>query len=112
MVNKQNLQPVRTKEEARERGRNGGIKSGQARREKKLLSEFYGEVLADLYKVDARKGDSAKNIIKKILARGDSASVSMLKEMREATEGSKVEHTGNIPVQIIIEGVKTEDTGP
>ena len=28
----ENLQPVKTKEEARERGRNGGIKSGEAKR--------------------------------------------------------------------------------
>ena len=37
---KQNLTPVRTKEEARERGRNGGIKSGEARRKKKSLKEM------------------------------------------------------------------------
>ena len=30
-----NLNPVRTKEEAKERGRNGGIKSGEARRRKR-----------------------------------------------------------------------------
>ena len=30
-----NLKPVRTKEEAKERGRNGGVKSGEARRRKR-----------------------------------------------------------------------------
>lgn len=39
MTNESNLNPVRTKEEARERGRNGGIASGKARREKKLMRE-------------------------------------------------------------------------
>ena len=39
MANEQNLQPVRTKKEARERGKNGGIKSGEARRERKSLRE-------------------------------------------------------------------------
>lgn len=34
-----NLQPVRSKEEARERGRNGGIASGVARRRKRALRE-------------------------------------------------------------------------
>lgn len=34
-----NLKPVRTKEEARERGRNGGIASGVARRRKRALRE-------------------------------------------------------------------------
>ena len=31
----ENLDPVRTKEEAKKRGRNGGIKSGEARRNKR-----------------------------------------------------------------------------
>lgn len=35
MHNQDNLQPVRSKEEARERGKNGGIASGKARREKR-----------------------------------------------------------------------------
>lgn len=39
MANEQNLQPVRTKEEARERGRNGGIASGKARKENKLIKD-------------------------------------------------------------------------
>lgn len=34
MANNENLKPVRTKNEARERGRNGGKKSGEARRRK------------------------------------------------------------------------------
>lgn len=34
-VSVENLKPVRSKEEARERGRAGGIKSGEARRRKK-----------------------------------------------------------------------------
>ena len=33
------LNPVRTKEEAKKRGRNGGIKSGEARRAKKSMRE-------------------------------------------------------------------------
>ena len=35
-----NLDPVRTKDEARKRGRNGGIASGEARRKKKSLREW------------------------------------------------------------------------
>ena len=89
-----NLKPVKTTEEARARGKQGGIKSGQVRRERKLLSDIYGEVLSELYEVDAKKGTPAKNIIKQILARTDNASVSMLKEIREATEGNKLEISG------------------
>ena len=39
MANPQNLEPARTKSEARERGRNGGIKSGESRRKKKTMRE-------------------------------------------------------------------------
>lgn len=35
----EHLKPVRTKEEARERGRKGGIKSGEKRRERKTIRE-------------------------------------------------------------------------
>ncbi len=36
----ENLRPVQTKEEARERGRNGGVKSGEVRRQKKNMREM------------------------------------------------------------------------
>lgn len=39
MANEQNLRPPRTKKEARERGKQGGIKSGEARRKKKAMKE-------------------------------------------------------------------------
>lgn len=39
MANEQNLKPVRTEKEAREKGRNGGIKSGEARRRKRNMRE-------------------------------------------------------------------------
>ena len=38
-LNPQNLDPVRTKEEARKRGSNGGKKSGESRRKKKTMRE-------------------------------------------------------------------------
>ena len=40
-----NLKPVRSKSEARERGKKGGIASGAARREKKALRETMEEML-------------------------------------------------------------------
>lgn len=39
MASINNLKPVRTKEEARKRGKNGGKASGEARRERKALKE-------------------------------------------------------------------------
>jgi len=40
MANAENLKPVRTKSEARKRGRNGGIKSGESRRKAKSYQEL------------------------------------------------------------------------
>lgn len=51
-MNESNLKPVRTKEEARERGRRGGIASGKARRERKTLKE---ELLLLLSKGDTQQ---------------------------------------------------------
>lgn len=45
MAGKDNLRPVHTKEEARERGRNGGIKSGQSKRRKKTIAETVDKLL-------------------------------------------------------------------
>ena len=39
-LNPQNLKPVQTKEEARQRGRNGGVKSGEARRKQRDVREL------------------------------------------------------------------------
>ncbi len=44
---KENLRPVKTKEEARERGRNGGKASVEARRRRKTLKEELELLLSD-----------------------------------------------------------------
>ncbi len=45
MANEQNLKPIRTESEAREKGRNGGIASGQARREAKATRKILQEIV-------------------------------------------------------------------
>lgn len=40
MANEQNLKPVRSKKEARERGKKGGVASGEARRQKRDRREW------------------------------------------------------------------------
>ena len=47
MAGTDNLQPVRSKEEARERGRAGGVASGAARRERKTIADALRLVLAE-----------------------------------------------------------------
>ena len=46
MANDQNLKPIRTESEAREKGRNGGIASGIARREKKTIQKILNDFLS------------------------------------------------------------------
>ena len=52
MANDENLKPVRTKSEARERGRNGGIKSGQSRRRVAALRDTMNRLLTMRVEVD------------------------------------------------------------
>lgn len=52
MANESNLKPVRTKSEARRRGKKGGIASGKARKERKALRE---ELLLLLSKDDTQE---------------------------------------------------------
>jgi hypothetical protein len=110
---RENLIPLnkRTKEEQRRIATNGGIKSGKVRAEKKLLSKIYADVLSSTFSVELEEGkkekmtgeEYVKTIVKAVLARSDSSAVQMLKEIREATEGAKLEleHSGAIGVTII-----------
>lgn len=98
-------QNKRTKKEQSEIARKGGIASGEARREKKRLSTIYGEMLAGKYEVtingEKQKLDGAelvRFVMRDVLMRRDSASVSLLKEIRDATEGQNINLSGNIEV--------------
>lgn len=97
----ENLLPVRTKDEARAKGKNGGKASGAARRHKKLMSQIYAEFLAEQFKVkvdgseQTMTGEKLINrVVKQVLISGGSPAVSLMKEIREATEGSKTALTG------------------
>ena len=52
MANEQNLRPIRkgqlSKEEAKKRGKNGGKKSAQVRRERKMLRQVAEEKLTEI----------------------------------------------------------------
>jgi hypothetical protein len=105
-ANKKNLKPISSVEEAREKGRKGGIKSAEVRREKKLMSQIYAEFLMKEHDVIGKNGVTKtltgqqllNGVMSKILSRGDSASVSLLKEVREGTEGSKVNLTADVTI--------------
>lgn len=101
MANAENLVPFKkghlNHEEAVRLGSKGGKKSVEVRREKKLLSQLYAEFLAKEHNVTihSKKGNISgealiSSIIVDILLQCNSGSVSMLKEIREATEGNGV----------------------
>ncbi len=115
--NAKNLIPnsARTPEELKKITQKGGKASGKARREKKRVSEVYADYLAKKHDIQGKDGIEKleghkllSKVISKVLSRGDSASVSMMKEMREAIEGNTLNLEGETFVEIIIEGVEPE----
>ena len=112
MANLKTLKPGKlTAEQASIMGRKGGIASVKAKREKKLMSQIYGEFLADRFKVDIdgedheiTGADLVSKVVKAVLTEGGSPAVSLMKEIREATEGSKTKVTGEDggPVEISV----------
>jgi len=94
--------PPFTPEEAQRYGKKGGLKSAKVKKEKKLMSEIYADFLIKEHDVIGKDGLIKKlsgqalvnGVMSKVLSRGDGSSVSMLREVREGTEGSKVKHEG------------------
>ena len=75
-----------TAEKAAILGKKGGIASGKAKREKKLMSAILADYLA------RQKGyDSFDKYIDRVLRRGDSSTVSMIKTFADVMEGSKTQ---------------------
>lgn len=101
-----NLRPIRDTATAKERGKLGGIASGEAKREKKKMSEIYQAF------IDSPEG---KELIDKAIKKGlvGKNPTSGLKELREGTEGTKSEITGadGLPfaIEININGHKAPD---
>ena len=74
-----------TAEKAAIFGKKGGVASGKAKREKKLMSAILADYLA------RQKGyDSFDKYINRVLKRGDSSTVSMIKTFADVIEGSKI----------------------
>ena len=56
----------RTPEEREEIARKGAKASAESKREKKILSGIYGEIIAEIYGVDCEEGTSIKDIVKSV----------------------------------------------
>lgn len=100
MANEQNLKPFNalTEKEQREIAKKGGKASVKAKKEKKFMSQIYAEFLLKEHTILSKEGLPEKvtgdqllnKVMSKVLSRGDSAAVSLMKEIREATEGNKI----------------------
>ena len=105
-MNEKNLRTP-TREEARAMQRKGAEKRKENNAKKKLMSQIYAEFLEKEYNV--RQGDKERKLtgaelvnecMKKIIARGDSSSVSLMTEIRKAMEGDKVNLEGNVKAEM------------
>ena len=104
--NPQNLNPCNS-ENARERQLKSAEKRKENNAKKKLMSQIYAEFLEKEYNV--RQGDKERKLtgaelvnecMKKIIARGDSSSVSLMTELRKAREGEKVNLSGTVKTEM------------
>ena len=99
----------RTPDERSEIARMGGIASGEAKREKKLMSQILADYLQKEHEVVLRDDDGAvidrekisadeliQRTVTEIMNRGDSASVQMMKTIGELTEGKNINLSGMI----------------
>lgn len=105
-LNLQNLKPCNS-ENARERQLKSAEKRKENNAKKKLMSQIYAEFLEKEYNV--RQGDKERKLtgaelvnecMKKIIARGDSSSVSLMTEIRKAMEGDKVNLEGSVKTEM------------
>lgn len=110
----ENLQPVRSEKEARERGRAGGIASGEARRAKKTWKEIANTMLEHpttdnnanaLSSVGITKEDAtnAAVILYKLIDRcqkGDLEAIKLMAKITGNLEADKLEVSA--PVKIVV----------
>ena len=72
MANEKNLKPVRSKREARERGKKGGIKSGETRRRKAAMRDTMNRLLTMQAEVeglsDVLRADGGESTYEEIIA--------------------------------------------
>lgn len=118
MANEKNLKPVRTKEEARERGKKGGRASAEARRQRKTLKENMNLLLnldvtsaRDFNKLTAMgipvgDIDNAMLLTAAMFKKAASGDVAAYKEIRDLIGEGTANENGYLPD--LIAGLKHE----
>jgi hypothetical protein len=107
----------RSKQEASELGRKGGIASGEARREARRWRDFYANVISDQYLTKDEKGelvkqsfdDLSKKAVAKIIEKADSTTIALFREMRQTQDGDVLEINANVSTADVTEGMSYED---
>lgn len=80
MPNEENLKPVKNESEAREMGKRGGVKSGEARRKKKALRESMEALLVATLKDDELIEKFAKFGFKKGMTMQEAIAAAMISQ--------------------------------
>lgn len=118
MANNENLKPVQSKEEARELGRKGGIRSGEVRREKATMRKTLEMMLDEVADIE---GNENKLTYKQLATigllkgaiRGDNANYKTILEVIGEMQEQNNE-TPSVQINIVdnsnLEGVMYEDT--
>ena len=101
-MNEKNLRTP-TSEEARAMQRKGAEKRKENTAKKKLMSQIYAEFLEREYEVKAGEGkrklsgaELVNEVMRKVLARSDSSSVSLIREIRSCLEGENINLSGQV----------------
>ena len=122
LANEKNLIPYseRSKEEARENGRKGGIASGESRRRRKLLKDSMNALLElpvsstkeynALIKIgiDIEDIDNSQLIVLALFNRAKSGDVAAIKELRNLIGEDSAEDKSAGQLERLIEGLKYE----
>ena len=102
MAGKDNLTPF-TSDNAKEMQRKGAEKRKENNAKKKLMSQIYAEFLEREYEVKAGEGkrklsgaELVNEVMRKVLARSDSSSVSLMRELRSCLDGENINLTGQV----------------
>ena len=106
MANEENLKPVQSTNEARERGRKGGIASGEARRNKKTMKEMLDYLLEKEIE-NSRTGEKVTyreailtSAIKKAI-KGDIKASQFIRDTAGEMPATKTEVTGKDGMPLI-----------
>lgn len=110
MANNENLKPIRSESEAREKGTNGGIKSGEARRAKKTMKQMLDYLLEkEISNSKGEKASTQEAICVAMINQALKGNVKAWSEIRD-TIGEMPKQNINLDTQGLIVQVANEET--